>query len=65
MIIWYILEYTDDTAENVRESMHIDEPDRKILSILLRAATTPKAEIARAIGFAASVISERIKRLEQ
>jgi Lrp/AsnC family leucine-responsive transcriptional regulator len=45
--------------------MNIDETDRKILSFLLRAATTPKAEIARAIGFAASVISERIKRLEQ
>jgi len=45
--------------------MNIDESDRKILSILLRAATTPKAEIARAIGFAASVISERIKRLEE
>jgi len=45
--------------------MHIDESDRKILSFLLRAATTPKAEIARVIGFAASVISERIKRLEK
>lgn len=45
--------------------MIIDGQDRKILSLLLRAATTPKAEISRAIGIAASAISERIKRLEE
>lgn len=44
--------------------MRIDKNDRIIMEILLRAATTPKAEIARLIGTAASAISERIRRLE-
>ena len=42
----------------------IDEIDRKILSILLSDASTSKAEVARRTGLAASVISERIRRLE-
>lgn len=45
-------------------SIRIDGIDREILRILLRAATTPKAEIARHVGIAASAVSERIKRLE-
>lgn len=45
-------------------SIRIDEKDKIILSILLRAAATPKAEIARRLGVAASAVSERIKRLE-
>jgi Lrp/AsnC family leucine-responsive transcriptional regulator len=45
--------------------MRIDKLDRKIMWILLRAATTPKAEIGRLIGTAASAISERIRRLEE
>ena len=44
--------------------MNIDEKDRSILSILLSSADTSKAEIARRFGLAASVISERIRRLE-
>ena len=44
--------------------MRIDKNDRIIMEILLRAATTPKAEIGRLIGTAASAISERIRRLE-
>ncbi len=45
--------------------MIIDGQDRKILSLLLRAATMPKAQISRTIGIAASAISERVKRLEE
>lgn len=45
--------------------MKIDIIDRKILEILLHAATTPKAEVARMIGIAASAIFERIRRLEK
>jgi Lrp/AsnC family leucine-responsive transcriptional regulator len=44
--------------------MRFDQKDRKILEILLRTATTPKAEIARAVGIAPTAIAERIKRLE-
>ena len=44
--------------------MRIDTLDRKILDILLRAATTPKAEISRLLGIAASAVFERIRRLE-
>lgn len=44
--------------------MRIDKIDLKIMEILLRAATTPKAKIARLIGTAASAIFERIRRLE-
>ena len=43
----------------------IDEKDREILSILLKNGATPKAEIARQVGLAASVVSDRIKKLEQ
>lgn len=45
--------------------MHIDSKDRKILSILLHAAETSKAEIARQVGLAASAVSERIRRFGQ
>ncbi len=44
--------------------MRIDKIDLAIIEILLRAATTPKAKIARLIGTAASAIFERIRRLE-
>ena len=44
--------------------MRIDAIDQKILSILLRAAETSKAEIARRVGLAASAISERMRRFE-
>ncbi|MBC8051027.1 MAG: Lrp/AsnC family transcriptional regulator [Chitinophagales bacterium] len=46
-------------------SNRIDGKDRKILSILLRSAETPKAEIARRVGLAASAVFERIRRLEK
>ncbi len=46
-------------------AMRIDEIDRKILSILLRAAATSKAEIARRVGLAASAVSERMRRFEE
>lgn len=45
-------------------STKIDDIDRKILSILLNQSATPKAEIARQVGLAASVVSDRIRRLE-
>ncbi len=45
--------------------MRIDGTDRKILSILLQAAATSKAEIARRVGLAASAVSERIRRFEE
>lgn len=45
--------------------MRFDKIDIKIMEILLRAGTTPKAELARLIGIAASAISERIRRLEE
>jgi Lrp/AsnC family transcriptional regulator, leucine-responsive regulatory protein len=45
-------------------SSRFDGKDTEILSILLKAATTPKAEIARRVGLAASAVSERIRRLE-
>lgn len=45
-------------------SIRIDNVDRKILSILLKGAGTPKAEIGRLIGLTASAISERVRRLE-
>ncbi len=45
--------------------MRIDVIDRKILSILLHAAATSKAEIARRVGLAASAVSERIRRFEE
>jgi Lrp/AsnC family leucine-responsive transcriptional regulator len=42
-----------------------DETDKKILSILLRNATTSKSHIAKRIGIAQSAISERIKKLQE
>ena len=45
--------------------MRKDGTDRKILSILLHAAATSKAEIARRVGLAASAVSERIRRFEE
>lgn len=45
-------------------SSRFDAIDRKILSILLKNANTPKAEIARQVDLAASAVSERIKHLE-
>ncbi len=44
--------------------MKIDGIDEKILSILLTAAATSKAEIARRVGLAASAVSERMRRFE-
>lgn len=41
-----------------------DELDHEILTILLRAATTSKSEIARRLGIAQSVVSERVRKLE-
>jgi len=45
--------------------MKIDGVDRKILSILLRASATSKAEIARRVGLVASAVSDRIRRFEE
>ncbi len=45
--------------------MRIDGIDQRILSILLSAAGTSKAEIARQVGLAASAVFERIRRLEE
>ncbi|MEM7445206.1 MAG: Lrp/AsnC family transcriptional regulator [Pseudomonadota bacterium] len=45
--------------------MRFDERDRKILSILLKGSATPKAQIARQVGLAASAVSDRIRRLEE
>lgn len=45
--------------------MQINGKDREILSILLSASDTSKAEIARRVGLAASAVSERIRRLEE
>lgn len=42
----------------------IDGTDQKILSILLRKANTSKADVARQVGLAPSVVSERIRRME-
>lgn len=42
----------------------IDGVDRKILAILLRNAATSKADVARQLGLAPSVISERVRRME-
>ena len=44
--------------------MRVDGIDEKILSILLHAAATSKAEIGRRVGLAASAVSERIRRFE-
>lgn len=46
-------------------SSRLDGKDIEILSILLNSAATPKAEIARRVGLAASAVSERIRRLEE
>lgn len=42
----------------------IDALDRKILAILLRAANTSRADVARRLDLAPSVVSERVRRLE-
>jgi len=42
----------------------INGMDEKILSILQADGATPKAEIARRLGLAASVVSERVRRME-
>lgn len=42
-----------------------DELDKAIFSILLRAATTSKSEIARRLDIAQSAVSERVKKLEE
>ena len=42
----------------------MDGHDKEILSILLSASDTSKADIARQLGLAPSAISERIRRLE-
>lgn len=46
-------------------TIKLDSIDRRILSILLKDATTSKADIAREVGIAASAIFERIKKLEK
>lgn len=61
---WNTLYNTVVTTEIKFEYQMIDDIDRRILSILLADASTSKAEIARRTGLAASVISERIRRLE-
>lgn len=42
----------------------IDGTDRKILAILLRAANMSRADVARQLDLAPSVVSERVRRLE-
>jgi len=42
----------------------INGMDEKILAILQVDGATPKAEIARRLGLAASVVSERVRRME-
>jgi len=45
--------------------MVMNEKDSEILSILRENAVTPKAEIARRVGLAPSVVADRIRRLEE
>ena len=55
---------TDETTAKHYFFQMIDGIDRQILSILLEDASTSKAEIARRVELAASVVSERVRRLE-
>lgn len=43
---------------------HIDETDRKILSVLIKDARTPYLEIARALGISGSAVHQRIAKME-
>ncbi len=45
--------------------MNLDERDIEIVKILLKSAATPKSEVARRLGVAPSVVSDRVRRLER
>ncbi len=45
--------------------MNLDDKDAEIVRMLLRGAVTPKSEMARRLGVAPSVVSDRVRRLER
>ena len=45
--------------------MNLDDKDLEIVRTLLRGAATPKSEVARRLGVAPSVVSDRVRRLER
>lgn len=45
--------------------MNLDGKDVEIVRTLLRGAATPKSEVARRLGVAPSVVSDRVRRLER
>ena len=45
--------------------MNLDGKDVEIVRTLLRGAATPKSEVARQLGVAPSVVSDRVRRLER
>jgi len=63
-ILQLVFNLKDDNSVIRPESRRMNSTDRKILSILLTAADTSKADIARQVGLAPSAVSERIRRLE-
>lgn len=60
----FVAEVTTDTLSKRAPCRMIDVMDRKILSVLLWKATTMKADMARQVGVAPSVVSKRVRRIE-
>lgn len=51
------------TTKKMSGSLHIDNLDRKIISLLLKNARMPFLEVARACGVSGAAIHQRVQRL--
>lgn len=49
----------------MRQTVKLDEADRRLLALLREDARRPTAELARRLGVARTTVVERIKRLER
>ena len=47
------------------EQIRLDDKDREIIGILLKDASTAKAEIARSVGLTPTAVFERLRKLEE
>jgi DNA-binding Lrp family transcriptional regulator len=57
----YVLHFDDI----MRQTVKLDEADRRLIALLREDARRPTAELARRLGVARTTVVERIKRLER
>jgi DNA-binding Lrp family transcriptional regulator len=60
-LIGFVIHF-DDT---MRQTVKLDEADRRLLALLREDARLPTAALARRLGVARTTVVERIKRLER